>query len=225
MSDDTSLTTQDTFLEAIIRALNDLIGSVPPSGEMQSEHPDERAREIVWKASLKAAVVSGSLSLPPGPLGWVTILPDLLAIWRIQAQMVADIAATYGKTASLGKEEMLYCLFRHVAAQAMRDIAVRVGQRLVIRRGVTRAIQHVLRRVGIRITQGVASRALSRFVPLLGALGVGAYAYSDTKQVGQTAIELFRGEIVVEEQGEGGQGEGGQGEGGQGEGAQHQQAG
>lgn len=34
----------------------------------------------------------------PGPLGLLTILPDMYAIWRVQAQLVADIAAVYGKT-------------------------------------------------------------------------------------------------------------------------------
>jgi len=31
----------------------------------------------------------------------MTILPDLFGIWRIQAQLVADIAAVYGKTGFL----------------------------------------------------------------------------------------------------------------------------
>ena len=63
-----------------------------------------------------------SLALPPGPLGYVTILPDLVGIWRIQAQMVADMAGVYGQQAFLSREQMLYCLFRHAAAQAMRDV-------------------------------------------------------------------------------------------------------
>ena len=60
---------------------------------------------------------AGTLALPPGPLGWLTILPEMLAVWKIQSQMVADIAALYGQKSTLTEEQMVYCLFRHSAAQ------------------------------------------------------------------------------------------------------------
>ena len=136
--------------------------------------------------------------MPPGPLGYVTLIPDLVAIWKIQAQMVVDIAGTFGKKAYLGREQMLYCLFRHAAAQAMRDIVVRVGERILIRRPALQIVEQVLRRIGVRITQRLAGGALARWLPIVGALGVGAYAYYDTGQVAETAIDLFRREIELE---------------------------
>jgi hypothetical protein len=51
--------------------------------------------------------------MAPGQLGLLTVLPDLVAMWRIQSQLVSDIAAVYGKTANLGREHMLWCLFKH----------------------------------------------------------------------------------------------------------------
>ena len=47
--------------------------------------------------------------------------------------MVADIFAVYGRTAELSRTHMLYCLFRHAASQVLRDVAVRSGQRFVVR--------------------------------------------------------------------------------------------
>jgi len=58
-------------------------------------------------------------------------LPDLYAIWRVQAQLVSDIAAVYSKTVFLTKETMLFSLFRHAAAQAVRDLIVRTGERVL----------------------------------------------------------------------------------------------
>jgi len=112
--------------------------------------------------------------------------------------MVADIAGAFGKKVYLGREQMLYCLFRHAAAQAVRDIVVRVGERILIRRPALRVVQQVLRRVGVRITQRLAGGAIARWLPIVGALGVGAYAYYDTGQVAETAIDLFRREIDLE---------------------------
>ena len=109
--------------------------------------------------------------------------------------MVADIAGAYGKKGYLNREQMLYCLFRHAAAQAVRDIAIRVGERILIRRTALRSGQRALQRIGVRITQRIAGKAIARWLPIVGALGVGAYAYYDTGQVADTAIDLFRREI------------------------------
>ena len=119
-------------LGRLLAALERLLSEIPRTDEPESRSPEERAREIGRSSAIKAAILSGGLALPPGPLGYVTIIPDLVGIWKIQAQMVADMAAAFGEQAYLGREQMLYCLFRHAAAQAMRDIVVRVGERILI---------------------------------------------------------------------------------------------
>ena len=126
------------------------------------------------------------------------MLPELIAIWRIQAQMVSDIAAAYGKQATLGREQMLWCLFRHTAAQAFRDLVVRMGDRLLFRRVSYAVVERIAKQVGVKIGQRAAGKGLARWLPVVGALGVGAYAYYDTGQVAATAIELFSGEVVHE---------------------------
>ena len=190
--------TDDAPLEKLLEALQRFLSEIPSTEEIASQSPDERARKLARNAAIKAAIVSGGLALPPGPFGYVTIIPDLVGIWKIQAQMVADIAGAFGKTAYLSREQMLYCLFRHAAAQALRDIVVRVGERVLIRRPALRVIQQVLRKIGIRIAQRLAGGAIARWLPIVGALGVGAYAYYDTGQVAETAIDLFVRDIDVE---------------------------
>jgi len=189
-------------LRKLVDALERLLSEIPETKEPESRTPEERAREIARNSAIKAAMLSGGLALPPGPLGYVTILPDLFGIWRIQAQMVADVAGAFGKTAYLSREQMLYCLFRHAAAQAVRDIVVRVGERILIRRPTLRVAQQLLQRIGVRITQRLAGSAIARWLPIVGALGVGAYAYYDTGQVADTAIDLFRREIDIEADGD-----------------------
>jgi hypothetical protein len=122
----------------------------------------------------------------------------LIAIWKIQAQMVSDIAAAYGRHATLGREQMMWCLFRHTAAQAFRDLVVRMGDRLVFRRMSYGVAQRVAKQVGVKLTQRTLSKGVSRWLPVIGALGVGAYAYYDTGQVAGTAIDMFEGEVTLE---------------------------
>ena len=144
--------------------------------------------------------MAGSMALPPGVLGWLTILPELVGVWRVQAQLVADIAAVYGKTAFLGRTQMVYCLFRHVSAQLFRDVVVRVGERVLMRGASLGFLQTVARTLGVKVSQKIIGKSVSRFVPLIGAVGVGAYAYFDTLQVAKTANELFSSEITLDAQ-------------------------
>jgi len=178
-------------------AILDFASQIPGSQVHRGLHPEAKARELAHQAARKAALTAGSLALPPGPLGWLTVLPELVAIWRIQAQMVSDIAAAYGQHASLGREQMLWCLFRHTAAQAFRDLVVRMGDRLLFRRLSATLAERVARRIGVSLSRRAIGAGVSRWLPVIGAAGVGAYAWYDTRNVARTAIELFGSDSLV----------------------------
>ena len=181
--------------QQITQAILSVLGKIPTTHKRPSSTPEEAARELANATAAKAALVSGGLALPVGPIGWLTILPDLIAIWKLQSQMVADIAALYGRSATLTKEQMLYCLFKHAAAQAVRDLVVRVGNRAIVQHATLRALQMAAERIGVKVTQRAVGAAVSRWIPIFGAVGVGAYAYYDTAQVARTAMELFGGPL------------------------------
>ena len=163
-----------------------VIADVPATRSHPVAHPDDTAMELARKAAHRAAIVSGSLALPPGPLGMLTVLPDIYVIWRIQRQMVADIFGLYGRSAELTRTHMLYCLFRHAASQVLRDVAVRAGQRVVLQQLSGGALKG-----GTTVTKRLAGSAAARWVPLAGAAAVASYAYWDTLQVAKTAHRLL----------------------------------
>jgi hypothetical protein len=182
----------------IAEAILDFVGQAPVTTELEARKPELRARAIAATAARRAAVTSSGLSLPPGPLGWLTLLPELRSLWQMQTQLVADIAGCYGKTAELGREEMIYCLFRHTDAQAVRDLVAQIGQRFVVQRASRPQVQAVVLKIGMHIAQRLIGKGISRWIPVFGALGAGAYAYYDTARVADTAIEFFAGVIDVE---------------------------
>jgi len=194
-----AIVSQKKIVDRIVDVLLALVSQVPPSTVRASPSPPDQARSLILHASAKAALVSGTLALPPGPLGMLTVLPDLIAIWNIQRQLVSDIAAVHKKTPQLGPAAMIYCLFRHAAAQAVRDVVMRVGERYLVRRATLGLTQRVLRRVGISVTERATGRAISRWLPIIGAVGIGGYAFFDTMQVGKTAVAFFQKEIEQEE--------------------------
>ena len=136
-------------------AIFDMIAAIPPSMESKSDAPEVRVRALSEAAARSTAKISGLAALAPGPLGLMTLLPDLIAMWKIQSQLVADIAAVYGKTTALGKEQMLYCLFRHSASQMMRDIVYRAGERYLVHPASLRVMQKIIAAIGVKISQRV----------------------------------------------------------------------
>jgi hypothetical protein len=187
----------NTLTDAVL----ELVLHVPQTAEPAMAQPAERAHAIARSAARTASVVSGSLALPPGFLGWLTVVPELIGIWKLQAQMVSDIAGVYGQQKKLGREQMLYCLFKHVSAQLFRDVVVRVGERMVVQQTSIKVLQSIAQQIGVQVSKTVLSKSVSRFVPILGAVGVGAYAYFDTLQVAKTAVELFEQTTIIDENG------------------------
>ena len=177
--------------DRLLHALEENLLKVPESSEVARARPEEHARELTRRAANRAAVISGGMALPVGPLGLLTIVPDLIAIWRVQAQMVADIAAVYGRTDELSREHMLYFLFRHSAGQAVRDLVARIGERVIIQGLSARALRTVLGKIEVRLSERLLGRFVSRWVPLVGAMAIGGYTWYDTTQVAGTAIDFY----------------------------------
>lgn len=182
----------------IAEEILDLVGQTPQSTEIRLANPENRLRAISRAAARQAAVTAGGLTLPPGPLGWLTLLPELRGLWSLQTQLVADIAACYGKSHQLGRTEMIYCLFRHTDAQTIRGQLTQLGHREIVERTAQPDLPALALKIGLHISQRLLGKGLSRFVPVFGALGAGAYAYFDTSQVANTACEFFRDVIDIE---------------------------
>ena len=189
-----ALPARQTWLDLI----ENLATSIPSSIEQASADPQTRAREIVRVAGLKAGALSATFALAPGPAGMLTVIPDLIKVWQIQQQMVADVAASFGKSAQLNRQMMMYCLFRHGAAMLVRDVVARVGERVIVKQASLRVIQQTLRKIGIHVSQKAVGKSLSRWLPIVGPVLIGGYSLIDTRNVGKTAIDTFSRQIEIE---------------------------
>jgi hypothetical protein len=168
-----------------------VITEIPVARAQAAPDPVAAAERIAREAARNAALLSASLALPPGPVGMLTVLPDLYLIWKLQRQLVADIFALHGRTAELTRSHMLYCLFRHLASQVVRDVVVRAGERALVRQMTSAAMSSALGTLGLTVAKRLAGTSAGRWVPLAGAAAVGAYAYWDTLQVAKTARRLL----------------------------------
>jgi hypothetical protein len=150
----TSKSIRDGAMNGIITAIADLIATIPKSTFSEITDRDlarSTSQRLVRESAGKTAIISGGMALPPGPLGLLTILPELKMVWMTQAQLVSDIAAIYGKSISLNQTTMLYCLFRHGLASGFKEIVVRVGERYLIKGASLRIIQALLKKIGVSV--------------------------------------------------------------------------
>ncbi|TGM63874.1 hypothetical protein EHQ94_14645 [Leptospira meyeri] len=161
--------------------------------------PDDLIRELVQNASFKSGLISATCSLPPGPLGILSILPELLFMYRIQGHLILDIAALYGKEVQVTKELLLYCLFKHGGAHVFRKIIEESSLKILIRPTTVRVFQTLLEKLGLLISKSIIRKQFARWIPIGGAVVTGTFAYYDTKRVGKTAMDLFSKEIHAEE--------------------------
>lgn len=173
--------------------LLDLLTQIP---EPHADSKMKSSRDLTRTASLKAAAISGTLSIPAGPLAVVTLLPDVVAVWKLQAQLVADIAASYNKHHLLNREILIYCLFG-TGQSAAQDIVARVGQRFIVRKSSQKAFESFLGKIAIRVGRSLVGDRVARWIPVVGALFVARYSFKDTKKVGVAAEELFQATIEI----------------------------
>ncbi len=172
--------------------LLDIIADIPESLQGSVDDKDIHVKKLISQASLKASAVSSTLSIPAGLTGIIASIPDLVAVWKIQSQLVADIAATYGKIGLLTREAMIWCLFRHSSASLLRDLAVRTGSRIIVQKMSSKALNAILQKIGLNISTKFLGKTFLKAIPVLGAIGNGAYTFYDTMEVGKTAHTYFK---------------------------------
>jgi hypothetical protein len=182
----------------IVEAIRNLVSEVPGSREPASRNPKVRALHLAEVASWRAAAVAGGLAIVPGPVGILTIIPALGEIWRIQRQLVSDIAACYGKSAILTPTVMVYCLFKHGSATVFKETVVQLGGRLLVKQGSLQVFQRLIEKISINVTQRLIGQFISRWLPLIGSAAIGAFTYRDTRKVAANAITAFENEIEAE---------------------------
>lgn len=178
--------------------LLEMVGSIPRPRTRARVEARQLAQRVGMRASMKTAATAGALALPPGVLGWITIAPELYVVWKMQRQMVSDIAGLYGASDRLNREQMLYCLFGHTAAGAFRDVVIRAGERFIVRRAPLSALYAIANKIVLRVAQRSATRVVTRWVPLAGSIGIAGYVYMDTGKVAETTIALFESGMVIE---------------------------
>jgi uncharacterized protein (DUF697 family) len=175
--------------------LGDLLMNLAPGDiDLSGKSPDEMIKSASWKSF----AVSTASGLAPGPAGWVTILPEIIAVTKIQINLVYAIAKHYGQTSKFNSGTVML-IFANEAGIAVRGVAAKVGEKLIVRALSSKAAAALSQRIGVKIGARVTQRVVGRWVPVVLAPVFGAFSKSMTAKIGREAVKLFSSDFEVVE--------------------------
>ncbi len=154
--------------------------------------------EMTGEAAQKAFAISTSLGLVPGPLGMATILPEVVALAKLHINLIHRIARHHNKQQHVSREIVLLVLANVMGVAAGEVLVRKVGAALVLRSVDSAVAKRVAQKIGSRIINKAAEKAIGRWIPVLTAPLFGYFSRSLTKKVGREADRLFSGALEVD---------------------------
>jgi hypothetical protein len=153
--------------------------------------------EIIDDAARKAFKISTALGLFPGPLGMATILPEVAALAKLQINLIYRIATHHGKQETVNKELLLLILGNAMGVAAGEALLRKGGTMLVVKSVNTRVIRALAKKIGARMVETAAEKAVARWIPMVTAPLFGYFSRSLTRKIGREAVRLFSTGIEV----------------------------
>ncbi len=175
---------------------NLLMKFAPSSVEIEGRTPEE----MISSASWKAFAVSTAAALPPGPVGWATIVPELIAITKIQMNLIYKIAKYYGKENQINSTIVMLIFANEAGLAVGRQVVRKVGTRVIINALGSRALRPIAQKIAAKIGARITQKALGRWIPFVLAPIFGAFSKSMTTRIGQEAINFLKDDFEVQDQ-------------------------
>lgn len=192
---------QSKMQQKITDNLNDLIDKVIND---RKRHYLENPRElperkdvdsIISKWANTNAMIAGAAGLVPGPWGMLAAAPEIIAVIRNQTTMIFDLCIAFGQHRHVRPELVIGILMSSMGSGGTSLIAVQ-GGKLLVKRASLRVMQKVVAMLGGKVTQQLLKSMVGKWLPVVGAAAMAAWARYTTKKLGEQASELLTKEIV-----------------------------
>jgi len=203
-SDSSGSALVDFLLERALQGAGPWLGAENLAREYlgdSSYRNDEARVDALVRRETRKNFTSGFLAGLGGVVTFPVAIPAALgASWLIQARMAATIAKIYGHDllSEQVRTRILLSLAGDVAKEAMKDLGLKVGDKLT-QRAVDqipgRALVEINKRIGARLLAKMGGQVvlkIPRAIPVLGGVVGGSLDLVVCRMVGRTANSLFR---------------------------------
>ncbi len=150
---------------------------------------------IITLAANKNALVAGAANLIPGPLGMLAAVPEIVMVLRNQTKMIYDLGLAHGQERFM-RAELVMGIVASGVGNGTASLVIVQGGKLLVRRASLRVMQKIVAMLGGQITQRVLKSMVGKWIPVVGAAAMAAWARYTTKQLGERAIEMLSLPIV-----------------------------
>lgn len=188
MAGEDRIDTGNWFLDLLFRSAPE------PTDVKVDGTPEEMSR----KAAMTAFEVSAAVSLVPGPVGMAAILPEVMALVRIQTELVYKIAKYHHTEEEVNTAILLLIFGNALGVAAGEAVVKRVGERIVVRALDTVIARRIARRIGASVVESALRKAAARWIPFVTAPLFGYFSRAMTMKVGKEADEIFSRGITIE---------------------------
>lgn len=189
---------QERLAEQIMVLLDAVISDRQKHHE---QHPEnlankESVQSIIKAYSLKNGTISGGANLVSGPWGVLVAVPEIALVLRNQIAMIDDIGRAYGQERVITRELIAGILLTALGGSGAALLTIH-GERVLVKRVAMKGLQQVSRLLAGKVTQTLLKSAISKYLPMVGAVAMGAWSTYMTHKIGKKAIEMFEKNIEI----------------------------
>jgi hypothetical protein len=159
---------------------------------------DGSPRKMIRKASRVAFLMSTGAGIPTGPVGLATIIPEVVALTKLQINLIFKVAKFHQQEAKVNKTIILTVLGVAMGVVLKHALINKVGARIIVRSLSAEGAKRITREIGEKFAIGLLKRGIGRWIPLMLAPVFGYLSLSMTRKVGREAELLFSHELEVD---------------------------
>ena len=163
---------------------------------VKKNNPDLSNIELAKKIAQKRTWFAGLAGGVYGTGGFITIVPDLFTMWRIQGRLVLAIAYIFGHNLASPerRDEILLVMGIASGSEATKKVVVEASKEGFKKTLLTPAVKGVIKKLPTKIITIAGEKSLlnvAKLVPLIGVPITFGMDFFSTKMVGKAAIEFY----------------------------------
>lgn len=166
---------------------NLLLEFKPSNVDIEGKDPES----MKSAACKKAFTLTTIASLPPGPLGIISIIPELIGLTKLQVNLVYSIAEYYHKEHQVNATILLMVFGNEAGIKFGSEIAGKQGSKYIVKALTSETVKKIAEKIGVKITARAATKAVVKFIPFVTAPILGYFSSGMTKKIGEYAINFF----------------------------------
>ena len=185
--------TSGSWFEKAVGDIVDTLGSDREKIEVDGDPP-----KMTRKAARSAFFISTGASIPGGAVGVATLVPELVALTKLQINLILKVAKFYQQETKVNKTIILAILGGALGVVLKHAFVNKVGTRIIVKSLSAEGTKRITRQIGEKIAVTFLKKGAGRLVPILLAPVFGYFSLSMTRKVGRQAESLFSHELEVD---------------------------